>query len=150
MKGAVMYGQTPDVVHSRILSYTYGIDAAVKFAAGKGPADLKRTDGGADHGKHVFAPLARAGDRVSDGSKVTVPVRLDGGQQKSMRLQLYRSRNRGVQYTTEAGCEPLFFLHVDMPRSGERSVVNFTLDFSQTSLSITSNGQTINAQFNHM
>ena len=156
VKGAVMYGQNPNIVQSRVLRYSYGIDSSVEFVDGKHPEHLRRRDDGVDYCRHVFAPYARAGDTMRVDSKVTIPIQPQSAQQKAMRLQLYRSKSKNVEYTTEAGCEALLVFRVNMPRldEGMDRVVNVTMDFSRTSLNIKaldlSSGQTVNAQYNDL
>ena len=154
VKGAVMYGQNPDIVQSRVSKYTYGIDTSVPFEEGVHPEKNRFRDGDKDLCRRIFAAYVKQGDSIEIGSAITKTINAATASQKGMRLQLYRSSDRNVTYTDEAGCERLLVLRVEMPRVelGLDRAVELTMDFSRTTLQLKavdkSSGITGNTTYN--
>ena len=139
VKGAVMYGQNPDIVQSHVSSYSYGIDTSVPFEEGVHPERNRIRDGDKDICRRVFSAFVKQGDFIKAGSAITKFIEVSTATQTEMCIGLYRSADRNVKYTDEMRCEVVHVLRVKMPRVelGLDRAVELTMDFGHTTLQLT-------------
>lgn len=92
LKGAVLYGHSPDVITSRRCAFTYGLGLYRMFLKGHDPENLKCKIQGKDN-IFVFKKMVTVGDEVGIGETFTLdeeifPVKKDAPQ---MSFKIYRS-----------------------------------------------------------
>ena len=92
-----MFGQTPDIVDSRIMSTTYGFDTYQPFDPSLHPIDKQHFVDGVAYCKDCFVVLVRENDVVRTGEKKVFadysPLK---GSQTEVSFSFFRSEERRV------------------------------------------------------
>ena len=148
-RGAVRYGENPQVITSRKADATYGIVTSVPFVRGDhDPAYSFRDSRGALYCNNVFYMCVEKGGSIPSDVVFTTTLTPPDLQQKKMKLEIvmtdetragYTADKKGKKTVVELGC-----LIIELPESSatEDQTVNITLDFSGTELKA-------RARFNH-
>ena len=98
-----MFGQTPDIVDSRIMSTTYGFDTYRRFNPSLHPIDKQRFVDGVAYCKDCFVVLVKENDIVRTGEKKVFPnYRPLKGSQTAAAFSFFTSTNPDAKYTTDA------------------------------------------------
>ncbi|KAH3808091.1 hypothetical protein DPMN_136441 [Dreissena polymorpha] len=72
LKGAVMFGNKPDIISSRVMNYTYGIGGSEFYYETKQPAVKKIYENGKWKVEKAVVIFARVDDEVLVNSKMTL------------------------------------------------------------------------------
>lgn len=114
IKGAIYFGHKPDVICSRVLTYTYGTGKSPKFRDGIDPEELKFKDGkGNIRCRNVFLAIANTGDSIKLGEKVSKRYRVFEETETSISLRVFSSSDQDPKYTNS--CTKLGVITVDLP-----------------------------------
>ena len=98
-----MFGQTPDIVDSRIMSTTYGFDTYRPFNPNLHPIDKQHFVDGVAYCKDCFVVLVKENDIVRTGEKKVFPnYRPLKGSQTAAAFSFFTSTNPDAKYTTDA------------------------------------------------
>ncbi|OWF52545.1 heat shock 70 kDa protein 12A-like [Mizuhopecten yessoensis] len=138
LKGAVIYGHTPETITSRIIRYSYGARIVPDFNPRKHRNDKKCRIADTDRCLDVFSSFMKAGTSVPlhhkeiSGYSTTTPC------QTSMMLKIYHSPEESPEYTDDDDCEPLGEMEIEVPdpSNEERSLI-VLYEFGDTELKVT-------------
>lgn len=115
LRGAVLFGNDPDVIDCRIAQRTYGIATTRLFDSKIHKASKKIRVNGEDRCQHLFSRHVRKDDElylnVAQAEKTYTPIKVD---QTSMRISLYKSTNDNTMYIDDPGCDYLGEFDVPM------------------------------------
>ena len=140
-RGAVRYGENPQVITSRKADATYGIVTSAPFVRGKhDPAYCYKDSRGALYCNHVPYVCVEKGENIPSDRVFTTILTPPCLSQEEMKLEIFRTERTRVGYThdkqhnktvEEIGC-----LSIKLPKisSMEDRTVHITLDFSGTEL----------------
>lgn len=107
MQGAVMFGQKPNIVDSRIMSTTYGFDTNHRFDYEVHPIEKRHVVEGVAWCKDCFVVLVKENEIVQVGEKRSFPnYRPLEKSQTTVGFQFYNSANPEAKYTTDAAVGP--------------------------------------------
>ncbi|KAL3857062.1 hypothetical protein ACJMK2_011758 [Sinanodonta woodiana] len=139
LKGAVLYGQKPDIFESRISRFTYGIGTHIPFDPEKHPQDKKEEDSsGKMWCKDVFSIHVKRNQIVSLNKEqpgiVYEPLER---YQTSIKCDIYQTESQNPLYITEKGCKKIGSL-VEMPdlTEGTERNAQVTMIFGGTELGV--------------
>ncbi|XP_053375355.1 heat shock 70 kDa protein 12B-like [Mercenaria mercenaria] len=114
LKGAVRFGHSPDIISSRIMSYSYGFKISEKFDERKHPKNLIYHLNGRELVDKVFYKIVEAGEEIQLGQDVTdlrnpcTPTSYDRTV-----LKVYRSTEAKPKFVNDRGCSLLGQLIID-------------------------------------
>lgn len=115
LRGAVLFGNDPEVIACRIAQRTYGIATTSLFDSKIHKASKKITVNGEDRCSNLFSRHVKIGDElylnVAQAEKTYTPIKAD---QTSMRISLYKSNNDDTMYIDDPGCDYLGGFDVPM------------------------------------
>ncbi|KAH3815787.1 hypothetical protein DPMN_144318 [Dreissena polymorpha] len=135
LKGAVMFGHKPDIISSRVMDYTYGIDVHRKYDEKKHPAEKKVYEDGKWGVKDFFKIFVRSNEEVQVDSKVT---HLSIPRAEHSKIRIYRTKDRDPAYTTDPGFEQLGLIEIvnntDIPL--KEQTIETTFMFGDTELHV--------------
>lgn len=107
MQGAVMFGQKPNIIDSRIMSTTYGFDTNHPFNNEVHPIEKRHVVEGVAWCKDCFVVLVKEDEIVKVGEKRSFPnYRPLKGNQTSCQFNFYNSTNPAAKFTTDAAVGP--------------------------------------------
>ena len=150
IRGAVLFRQNPNIVHSRRADATYGVSTNITFDPLIHNPDYKWTDDdGEENCSNLFSTVVERGDLVRTEevfSKVFVPSM---HSQTSVRLKIYSTfekdvwyitgkRGRGGRVTTPVEIRKIGEFAVDMPilTGDKKRKIDVTFDFSHTEIQV--------------
>lgn len=107
VQGAVMFGQKPHIIDSRVMSTTYGFDTYHHFDPSIHPVEKRCVIEGTALCKDCFVKLVREGEIVKVGQTKRFPnyepLRKD---QTSVTFNFYTSTDPDARYVTDAAVGP--------------------------------------------
>ncbi|OWF47860.1 Heat shock 70 kDa protein 12B [Mizuhopecten yessoensis] len=117
LKGAVINGHCPDTVSERICKYTYGTDSRKRFKEGVHRKDYRVIDeSGEICCKNSFSSLVKKGTHINIGtSSFTDTFSVATLGQTGMCFGLYASTSVDPLYITDASCQKIGAITLDMP-----------------------------------
>ncbi|KAL3857063.1 hypothetical protein ACJMK2_011759 [Sinanodonta woodiana] len=107
LKGAVLYGQKPDIFESRISCFTYGIDTKIPF-------DLRKHQNGkmkVDSSRKILCKDVFH-IHINSTKPFYEPLEI---YQRSIRCNIFQTVSLNPVYVTEKGCKKIGSLVVEMP-----------------------------------
>ncbi|KAK3576578.1 hypothetical protein CHS0354_011256 [Potamilus streckersoni] len=138
MKGAVLFGQRPDVFKTRISRYTYGVSTSRKFDPLVHVQEKKFVlPSGEEVCRDIFSIHVRKGEAVSlagsQKSRIYTPLHENA---KVVHFPFYQSEETDPKYVTDACCKRLGELVVNMPDTagGRMREVEVTIKYGWTEL----------------
>ena len=148
VRGAVLFRQNPEFVHSRKVDATYGTNTSPPFNPLIHDPEYKFTDDyGNERCSKLFSTFIERGDIISAGEVVCATYYPVSHNQKAMSFQIYSSFEKDVWYVTgkrgkgersieKAEVRKIGTFTVDMPitRGGTSRAVDVTFDFSHTEI----------------
>ncbi|KAJ8297693.1 hypothetical protein KUTeg_024224, partial [Tegillarca granosa] len=138
LKGAVLFGQTPAIIKSRICPFTYGTAMHRFFMKDFDDVSKLVKYYGQPYCKDVFHKLAEAGSSYNVGDKVETEVHPLSENMTKMSVKIYRSRRKNPIYVTDQDCSYLGRMVVDMPdtRGGLNRTVVVSITFGETEIMV--------------
>ena len=148
VQGAVKYRLKPDVIHSRVMDASYGIDLLMPpiFNPLIHDSRYKIVDTGTPRVRDALMQLVEKGEQISSSDLVVVELSPINNTQTFMCLSLYASFEKEVKYITMPDGNPnpsirkIGELNVDMPNPDnlpkEKRRVELMMDFSHTEIQI--------------
>lgn len=143
LKGAVMYGLNPTIIHSRKSNLTYGVSSTKPFEQGDPPSKKIKTDSGflCDD---TFSIFCKIGADVPFGKTKTITYTPVHNNQTALRFKVYTTAEKEPKYIDGSRCEGEFT--IQLQGSGLNRYVSVTFHFDGKSIRITAeyNGQISN------
>ncbi|RIA87532.1 hypothetical protein C1645_807258 [Glomus cerebriforme] len=135
VRGAVTYGLNAEIVHERVLKWTYGIEVCRSWVAGKDKKKRRTPDGFIFH----FHPLAQRRTKVEVDKKFSgdfYPVRAN--QTRAVFKVYYTAKNSGI-FCDDPGMRLLGTLYINIPdiHLGRNRPIEFSLTFAKIEIKVT-------------
>ena len=141
VRGAIRFGENPQVISSRKADATYGIVTSVPFVRGvHHPAYRFEDSRGALYCNYVPYVCVEKGEDIPSDRVFTTTLTPPLLNQKEMKLEIFRTEQTRVGYICDKQCnktvEEIGCLSIKLPESfsAEDRTVCITLDFSGTEL----------------
>ncbi|CAB4490711.1 unnamed protein product [Rhizophagus irregularis] len=145
-RGAVMYGLSSNVISTRILKYTYGIEELKYWMEGD-PISRRLQNGRIVR----FHCLAKRGTKVETNQKFTTFFAPPFPLQTRVSFKIFFTKEYNAKYCDEPGMNLLGKLVVDFPDSGllDRLLLEFTFGQMEITVSVENetNGQRYSTTF---
>lgn len=106
VQGAVMFGQRPDIIASRLMSTTYGIEVYRLFDASIHPIDKKEELEGVTYCKDCLSVLVKKGEVVQVEERRHFIYSSVTSDQTSFEVEFYTLSNPNVKFTTDPEVGP--------------------------------------------
>lgn len=138
LKGAVMYGHDPTLIHIRRSALTYGVGCLNRFIPGKHPPRKKVIKDGVEWCTGVFDGFVFSDQAVSLGHVVTRSYSPAQAGQKSTVITLFASEKESVYFVSDPGCYKVGDLKLEMPDTtgGKRRELIMSMVFGDTEISV--------------
>ena len=136
VKGAILFGQDPDVVGSRVSAKTYGVDTAERFIPFIHHPAIVLSVNGQPFCFGVFEKFVQKGQEVPVGFSRTMeffPIRPDSDRAK---IGIYSSENATSRYVTDPGVEQIGEVNVKWPGFGQHRKLEVTMTFGGTEIEV--------------
>ena len=135
LKGAVIFGKDKDIIYSRVMSFSIGVQVSENFDEAMHKKQYKTVTEGIEYCEKVFFPLVKANESVRAGSIVTHEFRPVSSSQNTCEIIFYATNKEDIKYVDDNDCYELGTCTIkDLPKelSGESREVCLTCDFSDT------------------
>ncbi|XP_052266866.1 heat shock 70 kDa protein 12B-like isoform X1 [Dreissena polymorpha] len=133
LKGAVVFGHSPEIIASRVMAFTYGVRRYQRFNPAKHRDEMKVFKQGEWLVPNLFKVFVRANEEIAIDDSVSYNCTPTG---KVSRIVIYMTRDMKPKYTTDAGCKRVASLKLhnseDIPYTEQKCVVSFL--FADTEL----------------
>lgn len=140
VKGAVMFGLDPSLVHVRRSLLTYGVGCLHKFVPGKHPPEKRVIKGGMEWCTDVFDSFVFADQAVSLGHTVTRAYTTAQADQRSTTITLFASEREFVRFVTDRRVTKVAELTLEMPETtttgGRGRELRMSMIFGDTEISV--------------
>ncbi|XP_028673554.2 heat shock 70 kDa protein 12A-like [Erpetoichthys calabaricus] len=145
MKGAVMFGNNPTLIRSRVCALTYGIMTTETFDPKKHDKQKLQVNNQKDYYycKDIFFKLVEKGQNIENNEKVVYYLMpIDDGQEK-MSFRFFTTKQHKVTYTDEPGVKQIGSFTVPLPKGYTKHNVKVRLDikFGSTEIKATATEQ---------
>ena len=141
VQGAVMFGQTPDIVDSRIMSTTYGFKINRPFDPSLHPIDKQHFFDGVAYCKDCFEVLVKENDIVRTGEKKVFPnYRPVERSQTAVEFSFLTSTDPDAKYSTDASVSnSIREAVVESPdvTKGTNRMIDLAIEFGGTEIKAT-------------
>ncbi|XP_045169647.2 heat shock 70 kDa protein 12A-like [Mercenaria mercenaria] len=136
LKGAVHFGHIPDIITTRVMPFTYGIDITRPFKEEKHAQSKKTNVHGKDMVKDLFEVNVRAGDEIKLGQEYSSRFKLSEDISKATSVRVYRSTNKERKYVTDDDCKLLGKIRINSSegKNLKDRHITVTLVFGDTEL----------------
>ena len=156
LKGAVMFGLDPTLVHIRRSVLTYGVGCLHKFVPGKHPPEKRVIKGDTEWCTDIFDTFVYADQAVSLGQTVTRSYTPAQACQRSTVMTLFASEKEFVRFVTDPGVTRVGKLKVEMPdiTAGKSRELRLSMIFGNTEITVEAidctSGQTAQASIDFL
>ncbi|XP_052787474.1 heat shock 70 kDa protein 12A-like [Mya arenaria] len=138
LKGAVIFGHSPNAITQRISKYTYGIRCKCLFNENKHPLSNKVIgEGGVAFCKNAFAKHVEAGQSLRIGDTQAeheyIPSR---SEQTIMRFPIFATKEKNPLLVTESGCFEIGKLRIPISGTGLDRKVYVQMNFGGTEIEV--------------
>ena len=149
VQGAVMFGQKPDIIESRVMPASYGIRVLRLFLDGLHPDSKKVTIKGIPWCKDVFFKFVKANEVVKVGETRRFPgFSPVKGEKRQVKIDFYQSELIDVEFVTDSGVEkaPGPGLVLQTPDAWKTRDIEINLFFGGTEIKVTAVNPTSKTQ----
>ena len=157
LKGAVIFGHTPQTISARVCKYTYGVSTCRGFRDGRDPENKMLIADQTIYCDDVFSRHVKVGQPVDIGEvfedKTYLPIHHD---QSAVAINIFTSSAEKPRYTDDPGCNKLGVLTVEYQdkEKGYDRPVAVKMMYGQTELGVEATekktGQKVNAHFDFL
>lgn len=135
LRGAVMFGFSPNTVTSRIAKYTYGVDKNVAFNPAIHKESKREIIEGVEYCTGIFDTHVRAGEKIDideePAKRYYIPVT---PKQSFVSFRIYLSEESCPKYVDQ--CKLLGKVVVNVPVGSKNRMVYATMTFGRTELTV--------------
>lgn len=135
LRGAVMFGFSPNTVTSRIAKYTYGVDKNVAFNPAIHKESKREIIEGVEYCTGIFDTHVRAGEKIDideePAKRYYIPVT---PKQSFVSFRIYLSEESCPKYVDQ--CKLLGKMVVNVPVGSKNRMVYATMTFGRTELTV--------------
>lgn len=103
IKGAVMFAQTPNLLTTRVMAKTYGIDINEIFDGSKHPEEKKSEICGVNYCEDIFDVLVKEDEKIKVGEKRSFFFSPVHPEQTTATLRFFSTNNKNTQFVTDPG-----------------------------------------------
>lgn len=137
MKGAVLYGHSPDDIAERIIHKTYGISLSPVYdpSIHSDPNKIVIRDG-IERAEPVFYKWATKGDKIRTREPIISKHSSVESSQKQMLFTVYQTDKTEPEYTDEEGIEKVAEVTIDLPGEGLDREVELSVTFGGTEIQV--------------
>jgi len=135
VKGAVIFGQNKEIIRSRVMKQSVGVEACVEFCEGEHDKKYLKESGGEKYCEKAFFPLVKANESVYIGMPAKYLFRPLTDEQQVCTVSLYESPKTDVKYIDEEGsCTLMGKVDIDIPKctSDLSREIQLIIDFAKT------------------
>ena len=137
LKGAVMFGLDPSLVHIRRSTLTYGVGCLHPFMPQKHPIEKRVTKGGREYCTDVFDTFVYADQPVSLGHAAIRSYAPATSSATSTIITLYASEKEFVRFVTDPGVRKVAQLKLEMPQLQSRCrELHMSMVFGNTEVTV--------------
>lgn len=138
LKGAVMFGIDPTLVHIRRSVLTYGVGCLNRFIPGKHPPEKKVIKDGVEWCTDIFDTFVYADQAVSLGQLITRSYTPARAGQRTTVISLFASEKEFVCFVTDPGVKRIGELKVETPEisRGRCRELRMSMIFGDTEISV--------------
>ncbi|VDI59190.1 Hypothetical predicted protein [Mytilus galloprovincialis] len=136
LKGAVLFGQKPSAIQSRVIKTTYGVAMTAKFDPTKHDQKHKSVIAGVEKTRNLFDVIMKENSSVPVGTKITKSYSTTMEKQNEIKLSVYTTNNAYPKYVDEKGCYLLgeIVMAIEDP-SDEKRWFDIEFEFGKTEVS---------------
>ncbi|XP_071146599.1 heat shock 70 kDa protein 12B-like [Mytilus edulis] len=143
LKGAVLFGQNPDYISSRVMRYTYGLRLKHSFDHSIHDKSKLKIVNGEERCTDCFCIVKKLNEVTSLGTKVKESIHTIQKFQERLDLPVFMSNKEDPKYTDELGCNHIGTVKIEIPNPSEE-VRHFDVEFhfgnTEFSVTVTENG----------
>ena len=134
VKGAVIFGQNKEIIRSRVMKQSVGVEACIEFVEDEHDRKYLKESGGEKYCERAFFPLVKANESVYIGMPAKHLFRPLTDEQKICTVSLYESRKENVKYIDEEGCTSMGKIDICIPKctSDLSREIQLIIDFAKT------------------
>ena len=137
LKGAVMFGLDPTLVHIRRSILTYGVGCLHSFIPGKHPQEKRVVKGKREWCTDIFDTFVFADQPVSLGHAVIRSYTPATANSTSTTITLYASEKEFVRFVTDPGVRKVAQLKLEMPQTGSQCrELHMSMIFGDTEITV--------------
>ena len=138
VKGAVMFGIDPTLVHVRRSVLTYGVGCLHKFVPGKHPPEKRVVKDDVEWCTDIFDTFVYADQAVSLGHIVRRSYTPAHASQRATTISLFASEKEFVHFVTDCGVSKVGELKVEMPdiSGGKSRELRLIMMYGDTEISV--------------
>ncbi|XP_052780252.1 heat shock 70 kDa protein 12A-like isoform X2 [Mya arenaria] len=127
LKGAVRFGHNPAIITSRVMKYTYGVEANCQYDEKIHSEDVRYLDKDGKWRVHeAFDVFVRVNENVPVDHQITRKYTPNGYNSST---PIYRTIAENPVYVTDPGCVLLYTVVVELPRDIPLSELSFDTTF---------------------
>jgi len=132
--GAVIFGQNKDVIKSRVMKHSIGVEACVEFNESEHDQNYIRVSGGETYCDKIFYYLAKANQSVYTGLPSQYLFRPLSEEQRKCIVSIYESPKEDIKYITDDSCHLMGTIEIDIPKctADESREIKLVIDFAKT------------------
>lgn len=139
LKGAVLFGLDPSLVHLRRSVLTYGVGCLHKFDPGRHPPEKRVVKDGLEWCTDVFDTFVFSGQPIPHGHSITRCYNLARSGLQSTVITLFASEKDSVHFVTDSGVRKIGEVRLNMPgtaRGRSQRELRMTMTFGDTEISV--------------
>ena len=131
--GAVIFGLNKDVIKSRVMKNSIGVEAFVEYQEGDDERYVQES-GGQKYRTKAFCHLVKAGQSVYTGVPSEYIFRPLTEEQQTCVVSIYESPQENVKYIFDAGCQHMGEIEIKIPKctEDESREIKLVIDFAKT------------------
>ena len=135
--GAVIFGLNKDVIKSRVMQNSIGVEAFVEFQEGDNEQYVQES-GGQKYRTKAFWYLVRAKQSVYTGVPSEYTFRPLTEEQQTCVVSIYGSPKENVKYIFDEGCQLMGSIEIQIPKctEDESREIKLVIDFTKTEYNV--------------
>ena len=135
--GAVTFGLNKDIIKSRVMNNSIGVEAFVEFQEGDDPQYVQES-GGQKYRTKAFWHLVRAKQSVYTGMPSEYTFRPLTEEQSKCVVSIFESPEENVKYITDDGCQLMGSIEIQIPKytEDESREIKLVIDFAKTEYNV--------------
>ena len=136
--GAVTFGVNKDVIKSRVMKNSIGVEACVEFCKGKHDQKYLKESGEEKYCEKAFWYLIKAKQSVYTGVPTEYLFRPLTEEQQTCVVSIYESPKEDVMYIDEGDCQPMGTIEIAVPKctENESREIKLVIDFAGTEYTV--------------